>query len=164
MSDYKESIADILIEKLKENLPNGYFKEFFYGDPLAIPVNSLPCVIVRKEGTQITQGATGLDVLTHTVVVQLAYNKKNDWGKSASEVVGTRKLEEYAEGRDSTTGQYDAKSVVGILRKNFTLGNIATDQDIVIEYGIVGRPDDQITAECQITCTIEEHVPVPIRT
>jgi hypothetical protein len=163
-TSFKETIVDVVLKKLKDNLPDGYFKTYYYGDVMEIPESSLPCVIVYKDNTDIVQGPTGKDVVLSNVVIILAYNKRNDWGNAGNEVAGTRALEQYAEGLDPTTGEYHAKSVAGILRANFTLSNRATDQNLKIEYGITGRPKEILTAEARINCEIEEYVTVTMRT
>lgn len=163
-TQYKETIVDTVIKILKSNLPPGYFKEFYYGDPINIPTSLLPCVMVSKDKTRIIQGPTGMDLLEYPIRIQLAYNKKNELGKSASEVIGVRTLEQYAEGRDPSTGEFSENTVAGILRKNFTLGNVATDQTIDIDYGLVMRPDKSWTGECQIKCVIQEYVSISGRT
>jgi len=164
MADYQDTVVDTIINLLKANLPDGYFKKYFYGDPLDIPTSYLPCVMVSKKTTNISQGPTQKDLLQYAIFIQLAYNKRNDFGKSPDEVVGVRALEQYAEGRDPTTGQYSINSVAGILRVNFTMGNIIIDQNLDINYGIVPRPNKLITAECQIKATMKEYVYVPSRT
>jgi hypothetical protein len=153
---YAETIGDTIIRFLKEGLPSGYFQEFFYGDPLEIPTSLMPCVVVEKIKTDIIQGPTGMDKSHYTITVKLVYNKKNDFGKDASEVLGVRALENYAEGIDPATGEYDTRSVASILRKNFTLGQILTNETMLIQYGIVPRPGDELTAECHITVQIDE--------
>lgn len=162
-SQYKDTIIDTIIKMLKDNLPNGYFKAYYYGDPIIPPTSLLPCVIVEKRVTDIPSGGespTGMDLLKTTVRIKLAYNKRDDFGKNPEEVVGVRSLEQYAEGRDRTTGEYDAQSVAGILRKNFTMGNIVVDQRLRIEYGVVPRPQEMITAEAWIDCDFTELITV----
>jgi hypothetical protein len=152
---YAKTIEDTIIEFLKSNLPEGYFKNFYYGDPYEIPESLLPAICVEKIKTDVLQGATGQDHIIYTVMIKLLYCKKEDFGKNDSEALGIRTLENYAEGIDPTTGEYDSHSVAGILRKNFTLGQILTDQTILINYGVVPR-GDLLTAECHITVAIDE--------
>jgi hypothetical protein len=53
--------------------------------------------------------------------------------------------------------------LLGILRKNFTMGNIVVDQNIDIQYGIIPRQAGP-TAECQITVTVKDLRTVSNRT
>ena len=157
---YAKTIVDILLDYLQDEtkgLPQGYFQAFFYGDPMDIPSSLLPCVMVEKASTNIKAGPLGMDEVDPTVNIKLAYNKKNDFGATTSEVLGTRKLEEFAEAIDLTTGEYSPNSVMGIIRKYFTLANPdgsynVLDQTISIRYGVVSRPKGNWTAECQISC------------
>jgi hypothetical protein len=145
---YKKSIIDTLIELLKTEEYSTFFRHFYYGDPGDIPVSNYPCVCVELQKTQITHGPTGMDKIVQTVEIKLMYNKKDDFGKDPNEIHGQRKLEEYAQGVDPDTDQYDEKTVAGLLRKNFTLGNLVTDQDMIIEYGVSpGLPVWQLKPE-----------------
>jgi hypothetical protein len=66
-----------------------------------------------------------------------------------------RTLESFAQGIDPTSTEYEQHTIAGILRTNFTLGQIATNQMIDIKYGIVPRKDGP-TAECHITFVVDE--------
>ena len=130
---------------------------------MQIPTSLLPCIAIEKLGTKITAGPTGMDKIVTAVVIKLMYNKLDDFGQETEEVVGTRKLEEYSESKDLATGEFDPLSVMGILRKNFTLGNIVLNQDIDIKYGIVPRPGNELTSECQINISFTQLIKVTTR-
>jgi hypothetical protein len=102
-----------------------------------------------------------------TIVIALMYNKKDDFGQTTDEVTGKRKLEEFAEARiasdDNNQRTWAAISVMGILRQHFTLGNVVLNQDHDINYGVVPRPGNEMTAEAQIKVSFTELVPVPVR-
>ncbi len=152
MSDvqFQKTIIDTIKDLLVANLPTGYFRGFFYGDPVVIPTSFLPCVMIEKLSTQISHGPTGMDRMTTSVMIKLAYNRKEDFGKTPDEILGVRKLEEFAEAIDDTTKEYSLVSVMGILRKNFTMGTVVLDQQVNIKYGVVPRMNDELTGECQI--------------
>lgn len=160
---FKKTLIDTIIDYLDTNLPKGYFKIVFYGDPMQIPFSLLPCVAVEKLGTKITAGPTGMDKIITSVVIKLMYDKKNDFGQTDREVVGVRKLEEYAEARELASREYDPLSVMGILRKNFTLGDVVLNQDVDIKYGVVPRPGGELTAECQINISFYQLAEVTVR-
>lgn len=166
---YKKTLIDVIKGYLQEELPGGYFTGVYYGDPLDIPSSMLPCVAIEKLRTQIVAGPTGMDRVTTTVSIKLLYNKKDDFGKTTDEVLGVRALEEYAEAINPDTNQYDSLSIMGILRKNFTLSDPATgryevlNQDVDIKYGVVPRPGNGMTAECQINVTFSQLREVSIR-
>jgi hypothetical protein len=73
---------------------------------------------------------------------------------ASSEVTVIRTLEEFAQGIDPTSAQYESYSIVDILRKHVTVDNTATDKSINIEYGIVPRKGGS-TLECHITFVVE---------
>jgi len=155
-TQYSETISDTIIRYLKNNLPQGYFKYFLYGDPLDIPASLLPCIAVEILKEELIQGPTGMDLIKDTVVIKLMYNKKQDFGKSADEVLGIRALENYAIGVDPSTSEYNTKSVASILRKNFTLGQLITNETMIVDFGVSRRPQ-VMTAECHITVAIERY-------
>jgi hypothetical protein len=161
---FKKTLIDTIKDLLADNLPTGYFQKIFYGDPLLIPSSLLPCIAIEKLHTKIKVGPTGMDKIITTVKINLMYNKKEDFGKTDDEVLGVRKIEEYAEAVDETTGEFDSMSVMGILRKNFTMGNVVLDQDVDINYGIVPRPGNELTAECQIQVSFTQLKIVSSRT
>lgn len=161
---YSKTLIDVILGYLQGEtigLVPGYFKSFFYGDPLVIPSSLLPCVSVEKISTDIKAGPIQSDEIDTLVAIKLMYNKKDDFGKTANEVLGVRALEEYAEAIDKTTNQYSPNSVMGILRKYFTLANPdnsynVLDQKVKIKYGIVPRPSGNMTAEAQIEVTFHQ--------
>jgi hypothetical protein len=146
-SDFKDTIADTMIDLLKTNLGSAGFKQYYYGDPIAIPQSQLPAVVVEFESSDITVSTTAQDDVDDVLVIKLVFNKKSDFNKTASEIAGHRRLRELMQGVDSTTGKIAANTVIGILRANFTLSNTIVDQSIGIEYGIMPRPEDVITEE-----------------
>lgn len=162
--DFQETIIDTLIRILKENQHFAFFRAFYYGDPIKIPSSNLPCIIIEPVETEAAADATGLDSLQQVVEIKLAYDKKNDFGKAPNEVYGVRKLQEFAEGLDPASNIYDDKTIVGILRKNFTLGNIATNQQLTINYGVSPRPDDMLTQEAIIRFVVNRLIEVESRT
>ena len=105
-----------------------------------------------------------MDVVTQTVQIKLIYNKRDDFTAApTSEVTGVRSLESFAQGIDPASTEYEQHTIAGILRKNFTLGNVATNQTIDIKYGIVPRKGGP-TAECHVTFVVDELKTVTSRT
>lgn len=157
-NQFQKTLIDRILDYLQNEtigLPPGYFKTFFYGDPLIIPISLMPCVAVEKVQTDIEAGPIQSDTLDTTVAIKLIYNKKDDFGTTPNEVTGVRALEQYAEAIDPTTNQYSTITVMGILRKYFTLADensnyTVLDQKVSIKYGVVPRPEGTLTQECQI--------------
>ena len=159
-----KTLVDTIIELLKAQQGFSYFKKYYYGDPYDIPLSDMPCVAVELLRTQIYEGPTGMDLVTQTVQIKLIYNKRDDFTTApTSEVTGVRSLESFAQGIDPTSTEYEQHTIAGILRKNFTLGNIATNQTIDIKYGIVPRKAGP-TSECHVTFVVDELKTVTSRT
>jgi hypothetical protein len=162
---YDKTIVDRIIDLLKGSELGSYFQKFYYGDPLLIGSSAIPCCVVELQGTKIMVANTAEDQVTQTVAIKLIYNKSDDFDlDDDEEVTGQRPLEEMAEGINAQTATWDPGTVLGLLRKNFTIGDYILDQQIDIRYGIRSRPSSEngegITAECQLICTFMHHVQV----
>jgi len=155
-SDFKDTIADEIIDLLKTNLGSAGFKQFYFGDPIAIPQSLLPAIVVEFRSSNIEVATTAQDDIFDTVVIKLIFNKKDEFNKSANEVAGHRRLRELVQGVDASNGEVSQSSVVGILRKNFTLSSNSDNQEIVIDYGIMPRPEQVITEEAHIQVAIRQ--------
>ena len=154
--DFKPLLEDEIVKILQDNLGSAHFKEYYIGDPLAIPQHKLPCVVVEVERATSEAGPTGMDQLRFFVVIKLIYNKKTDFVNKPNEVSGYRELRYLAQGVDLDNNEVSQSSVVGILRKNFTLGTLIENQIIDIQYGLTPRPEDVITEEAQIRVAIDQ--------
>lgn len=160
---FEETISDIIINLLKDGMGNGVFKYFYYGDPYVVPAANLPCIAVEKVKSGSKSGPTGMDKRVQVIEIKLLMNKQTEFNKKPEEVHGARTLEQYAEGVNATTGNYDEHTVAGILRKNFTLNNNATGNDLDIDYGVTPRGNNQLLAVARITATIESLKEIPGR-
>lgn len=156
-----QDIIDKIIEKLKLSFGDE-IKQYYQGDPIAVPAANLPCIYVEGDGTDISAGATGTDELVHTVGIGIIIDKRGEINRNADENVSHRRLIELTQKRD-TSGNFASNSIIGILRTNFTLSNTINDQTLRTEYGIRER-GEIITAEARITARISELVVVPSRT
>ncbi len=154
--DFKPLLEDEIVTILKDNLGSAHYKEYYIGDPLAIPQSKLPCVVVEVERSTSEAGPTGMDQLRFFVVIKLIYNKKKSFGKKPDQVAGYRELRYLAQGVDTSNSEVSQSSVVGILRKNFTLGSLVENQTVDIQYGLTPRPQDVITEEAQIRVAIDQ--------
>ena len=121
--EYQNDIIDIVVELLKDNLGDAFFTEFYNGDPELIALSSMPCVTVKLESTPLESITTMQDIEHHTVLIKLVASKRNEFNKSADEVTIERTLRQLAAGRDLSTNRIADTTVVGILRKNYTMGD-----------------------------------------
>lgn len=150
-------IADKITKYLKDACDKR-IKSYYFGDPLVIPVSNLPAIIVGKRQSLINQGATGLDEVDKTYSIKVVLNKKDELGKNPNEVTVQRTIADIVEGIDAN-GNFAETSIVGVLRKNFTLGNTIENQDMTIEYFLAER-GDLITEEAEIIINIKDFVSV----
>ncbi len=156
-----------LSEKVKDALEGAFgniFRSYYIGDPLSFPKSSLPAIVVEKQAGVISQDATGFDQSLSTILIILADDKKVDLKNPGRKKTSHVRFSQWVEGRDPTTKQYLDQSVMGVLRKQFTLNEKITDQDITIEYGVNVRPAGLMTAEARITVVMSELVEIGSRT
>lgn len=165
---HAKTLEDVVLDYLQNpdnGLPPGIFRQFYFGDPLEIPLSLLPCVTVEAVSTDIGVKYTGMDSIDTSIRISLIYNKRQDFGKNSNGVIGARELRQYAEGRSIANNQYAPISVMGILRRYFTLSEPANnytvlDQLVNIKYNIVPRPHNSLTAEAWITVKFHQLVNV----
>jgi len=148
-------IADEILRRLKQ-YGDKRIKRYFYGDPILINTSSLPAVVIENANQEITQKATGQDEITNTYNIRVIMNKKSEVGKNPEEMTTSRTMAQFIAGRDSN-GNYNATSIVGILRTYFTLGDLINDQQIAIDYS-TGERGDIITAEADIVLSIKDNI------
>lgn len=160
---YKKTLGQRILDKLEEVFPKGMFKAYFYGDNIEIPDTLLPCVIIDKLDGEVSHGATGTDEREHRYQVKVLVNKKDEFGKDPFESPGQSFLENTIEGVDETTGEFSTQSVLGVLRKYFTLDGTITNQEIVIRYGVRPRGENLVTLEGHVTFTAQELLTVSSR-
>ena len=153
-------IADKLLEYLKTYCDKR-IKQFYYGDPLILPISNMPALIVENKSANIANGPTGLDEIDNTYMVKIVMNKKDELGKTPDEMSCQRTLSDLLMKRTSTN-EFEATSVLGILRKYFTLGQTINDQLISIEFFMASR-GDLITEEVELLINIKDFVNVPDR-
>lgn len=158
---FRPTVGDRMIDLLKAQFGETF--HYFYGDPVAIPVSQLPALIIEHTDTGTDPAPTGMERLHHTILVKLALNKKDDFNKKPDEVVCQRLLEQYTEGIDADTSQYAEQTIVGVLRRNFTLQQTVNDQELTIRYLLQPRPQNLLTAEAEVTVTVQEDVMLPAR-
>lgn len=169
MSDFYPTLTDRIIEKLKDIFEDT-FKMYFDEDPIAIGKSQLPAIVVEQATGNVTAGPTGLDRSTEVIQITIITNKRNDFGAS-NEINETKtQLKRWVASRDATTGLWTDKSLLGIIRKNFTLDGVVVGQEIAIDYEISARPNTNtqekegiLTSEAYIRLTATELVEVQSR-
>lgn len=163
--NYSETTIDKIRRFLKEWDTASDFKFIFYGDPDdGIPTDSMPCMAVALEQTDIEQEATGMDQVKETIMVKVILSKKDYIDDFDDETVGwQKKLELLVQGADPVLGQYDETTLIGILRKQLTLGGYNVQNKLSAKYGEVARNglEEDPTGEAHVRFIIERLVQTP---
>lgn len=164
----------IILDTLRNEL-DAHFKSFWHGDPVAIGKSQLPALMIDWEQSSPMAAPTGHDKWQHSIVVKVLVNKMDDVstldmaGKGVTVDVPTRqRLEKLIFARNGTTKQYLPDTVMGVLRRQFTMGSTISDQVTSIDYGISQRPNGRaatvITAEAHLRLLVTELIQVSGRT
>ena len=153
---YKKTVPDTLLALFKSKLGESIFKAYYMGDPIIIPHSLLPAMIISEPATDYDDGPTGFDEIKHNVLIQICFDKRSEFGKKDKEATLERTIDNIAQGRDETTGDYKDISIVGILRRNITLGNLSIRSINGVQKGIVDRSETLTTTEAHIKITITE--------
>ncbi len=151
----KKNVPQTLLDLFRDNFKEGPFKGFREGDPIIPAQSMLPALFITEKQTNYDLGPTGFDELEHQILIQIVYNKKDDYGKPDEAASLDATLDEIAQGRDDT-GEFLPGSIMGILRKNYTIGNLAIESIGSVKKGVVPRSEELITAEAHIELTIRE--------
>lgn len=121
------------------------FKSVYQGDPFRIPKSSLPALLISKTQTQFGKLTNAEDAhsigLTITVITDIRDERSDDQQITP----GIAQLYDIIEGREDTTYQLKATSILDILRTNVVVDaqyNLRTDLGSVTraDYGMtVGK-------------------------
>lgn len=172
MADTPEllDIGLLLRNKFREDL-GATFRTYWDGDPIAIGQSQLPALIVEWERSDSIAAPTRHDRWRHSIVVKVLVNKMEDvstldqggdssHGGVLIDVPTRKKLKRFIFARDKTTGEYKNDTVLGVLRRNYTLQGRQGNQIANVVFGITERPGQggelHITAEGHIELTVDE--------
>lgn len=159
---YKLTLSETVRDLLEKDLGDA-FKQYFNGDPLAIGQSYLPAICVIRRRSTPRSIATGVDERTVALTIRVVFNKKDEFGKSAKETTLQKTMENIVEGIDDTTNTYHQNSILGILRRNFTLESLVVRNEEDIEYLLNNNRPEVLTMEADIDCLFTERITV-IRT
>lgn len=160
---YKITVAEKLVNLFKTAFGDA-FRLYRVGDPITPGQSELPAIFVTETQLQILQDATGLDALKHTIVIQLVFNKKDEMGRPVEGNTLDTILDNYIYGRDPADSEYAERSIMGVLRTNFTLDDMTIQTEAIVRKELVVRPQEELTAEATITIEVHELQPVNNRT
>lgn len=169
------NLPRVILNKLREELGSTY-ATYWDGDPIAIGVSQMPALIVDWERSENVGAPTRHDKWAHTILVKAVVNKMEDTstleaggGKGILIEVPTRKkLERMVFARRKDNGEYLTDTVLGVLRRNYTMGGRESNQIANVEFGVSQRltdgGQDAITAEAHVRLSVNELQAVPTRT
>lgn len=159
----KKTVPQKLLQLFKDKFGDT-FHGYYEGDPILPPASMMPCLIISEPSTAYDTGPTGMDEVTHEILIQLVFNKKEDFGKPDNVATLENTVDTLAQGRNDTTGYFLANSFMGILRGNFTLDNLMLDNVGTVRKGVVPRSEELLTVEAHIEVTFKELVAIDART
>lgn len=146
---YKDGVARVL--SLLKDTFGDYFKQYYDDEPSEIAQSDLPCVMVREATGIIQSGATGTDDIQEEVVIIIAMNSKDDLGGPEDEDLTGSKLRRVVKGQYPTghaqAKEYQEKTVMYALRKNFTLDDAVIQNEIQTDFDIAQRGENTYTKE-----------------
>jgi len=159
---------DKTTDKIIELLTDYYEKDYtiFNGDPVFIPTSMLPALIVVKTGGSTEDGPTGADAVTEDISIRAVYNMNEYMGGSMTENIPHNKIVDMFEAR-TATGEYEASAIMGILRRNYTLGNSIVGQKFTVQYELLlenrTTKAGTVTLEGHLNFSTRQLVAVPVR-
>jgi hypothetical protein len=165
-SPYEDNVQRIL--NLMKGTFGDTFNTYYDGDPEAIPLFNLPCIIVTQSGDDTTAGAWQQDDIEDRLTIKIVLNKKDDWGGNKVDPLNMteRKIRNFVAERDQETGLYLPRTVKGAIRTMALDGITAIAGTMNVEYGInpriAGEGLADLTAEGHVTFTISYPVDVPV--
>lgn len=153
---YKDPIITKYIDLIKGVVGEAFFKAYYYGDPIRVPVSNLPAIIISKDETRASnalEGGSNVDdthlmALTLTVITDI----RNDIQDDKAIAPGIATLYDIMEGRESGTLKLKTKSLLHILRNNVdvdTALGLRTDLGTItrVDYGLtVGKREQEAWA------------------
>lgn len=170
-ADFYKDGVDRVIELLR-NTFGDFFKAYYDDEVEEVPESNLPCVMVRETISQVAAGATGTDDVDEQIVIIVALNRKDDLGGDNTKNLTGTKLRRIIKGRypaDHATKpkQYKEKTIMYVLRQNFTLAtnnadDNAIDNTVEIDMDVARRGESE-TKEAYITLAIRTLAMVPDR-
>jgi len=161
MSTLRKNTPQILLDLFRDNFKEqGPFKGFREGDPIIPAQSILPALFISEKQTNYKLGPTGFDEVEHQIIIQVVYNKKDDFGKPDEASSLDKTLDDITQGRDETTNEFLPNTIMGILRKHYTMGSLTIQSIGSVKKGVVPRSETLVTAEAHVELTIDELIPI----
>lgn len=163
MSQFEPTVTKVL--NLMKATFGSTFEAYHDGDPEAIPLFQLPCIIVTQTTDNTVEAAQGEDDVTDQITIKVVLNKQDDFDADKVKEVNTteKRIRDLIALRDPKTGNYAAGTVKSAIRSALLDGALAIAPTMDIEYGINPRyaPGSEyadLTAEGHVTFSVEYSV------
>lgn len=163
MAKYDATVTKVL--DLMKATFGSKFEAYYDGDPEAIPLFQLPCIIVTQTTDDTEEAAQGEDDVTDRITIKVVLNKKDDFdADKVSEVNTTEKrIRDLIALRDPETGNYSTGTVKHAIRSAMLDGVLAIASAMNIEYGLnpryaPGSDYADLTTEGHVTFGVEYSV------
>lgn len=152
-----------MLDLFRDSFKNGPFKEFREGDPIIFPASMLPALFISEPVTEYSEGPTGFDKISHQILIQLVFNKKDEFGAPQGVATLDQTMDRYVHGRDATTGDLTDNSILGVLRRHYTFNGMIIHQEARVEKYTLPRSQELWTTEAQVRITVEEEQAISSR-
>lgn len=153
---YKITVAEKVRDLIKDVFGD-QFKLYRVGDPIRLGQSELPAILVTETALLVAQDATGYDALVHSLTIQVVYNKKDELGRPVEGNTLDTILDNIVYGRDPSDDEYAEKSILGILRTNYTMDNMTIQQNVGVRKTLVIRTNSEEDTTAEATIEIEVH-------
>lgn len=152
----KLTVANVILNLFRDNFAEGPFKFFRIGDPISFAESLLPALFISESETAYGFGPTGHDEITHRLTIQVVYNKKDEVGNPKEGASLDETMDALIQGRDETSGDFLSNTILGVLRRNITLGSLAINSQSTVRKGVIPRSENLLTAEAHIDIVVTE--------
>jgi len=161
-SDYELTIEEVIANTLKDNLGTALFKNYIVGriDSPSVNRSMMPCLLISRVGSVGKQQSTATDVNKYTIVITVVVDRRSGFLGIHGEEKNSLMMNNLIDGIDPVTKEYSEQSILGILRKNFSLVGVIDDELYSVNYPITRLRDSVTTMEAMLRLTVDAHVVV----
>jgi hypothetical protein len=157
----KDTVA--LLMELCRSTFGDKIKAYYEGEPIDIPKDNFPAIVLYKVSESVDLGATMTDEYYETIMISIVLNKADEIGASPDTDLSERKLRRMV-GARATDGSYLPGTMLYGLRTFYTQNGRILKSDVRIEYDILPMDEQYIRSQANITLSLRQRVFVTNRT
>ncbi len=159
---YDTTLEENIASLLRTNLGTAYFKHYIVArmDSESITPSSMPCVLISRLDSAGKAQSTASDTNSYNIALTVILSRKAGFLGVKGEEANTLLFNNLVDGIDPVTKEYSPQSIIGILRKNFSIGSSIDNQIHRVNYPIAKMRDTVPTMEAIIKLTVDKHVVV----